>query len=171
MKQLWSSKWKSSIQPRKQRKFRHNAPLHIRHKLVSANLSPAMRREFGRRSMPLRKGDEVEVMRGSFRELRGVVERTDLKACKVYVDKIKIKKVDGSEVLKALEPSNLRITKMGLEDKRRQRALERSPRKERKITKESPRKVEKPEKKEPAKKEKKYVKEKAPEKKETKEEK
>lgn len=162
MKQEWSPKWKSSIQPRKQRKFRINAPIHVRHKFVSANLSPVLRREFGKRSMPIRKGDEVEVMRGGFRKLRGVVERVDLKSRRIYVENVKIKKVDGSEVLKALEPSNLRITKMGLDDKRRQRALERSPRREKKPPKEAKKagkpakeKAEKPgkppEKKEPAK--------------------
>ncbi len=144
MRQAWSPKWKSSIQPRKQRKFRINAPLHVRHKLVSANISPALRDQFGKRSMPVRKGDEVEVMRGSFRRFKGVVDRVDLKRGKIYVEGVKIKKVDGSEVLKALEPSNLRITKMGLDDKRRQRVLERSPRKEKKAKKEPPKKAEKP---------------------------
>lgn len=135
MKQLWSPKWKSSTQPRKQRKFRHNAPLHVRHKLASANLSPALRREFGKRSMPLRKGDEVEVMRGSFRGFKGLVDRVDLKKGRIYVEGVKVKKVDGSEVLRALEHSNLRITKMVLDDKRRQKALERAPRREKKAAK------------------------------------
>ncbi len=152
MKQTWSPKWKSSIQPRKQRKFRHNAPLHVRHKFISANLSPVLRNEYGKRSMPIRKGDEVKVMRGGFKELKGVVDRVDLKRGKIYVENVKIKKVDGSEVLKALEPSNLRITKMGLDDKRRQKALERAPRKEKKpIKKKETRKPEKakPKEKEP----------------------
>ena len=127
MKQAWSPSWKSSKQPRKQRKFRINAPLHARHKFVSANLSPVLRNEYGKRSMPIRKGDEVEAMRGGFKKLKGVVDRVDVKKGKIYVENIKIKKVDGSEVMKALEPSNLRITKMGLDDKMRQKALERAP--------------------------------------------
>jgi len=130
MKQLWSPSWKSSKQPRKQRKFRHNAPIHARHKFVSANLSPVLRNEYGKRSMSIRKGDEVEVMRGGFKKLKGVVDRVDVKKGKIYVENIKIKKVDGSEVLKALEPSNLRITKLDLDDKMRQKVLERAPKKE-----------------------------------------
>lgn len=137
MKQLWSAKWKGSIQPRKQRKFRHNAPLHVRHKFVSANLHPILRKEFGKRSMPLRKGDEVKIMRGSSKKFKGLVDSIDLKRGRVYVEGVKVKKVDGSEVLKPLEPSNLCITKMNLDDKKRQRALERAPRKDKTEKKES----------------------------------
>jgi len=126
MKQEWSAKWKSSVQPRKQRKFRHNAPLHTRHKFMGARLSPEHTRQLGRRSLPVRKGDEVRVMRGSTRGLKGVVERIDLKRSKVYVEGIIVKKVDGSEVMKALKPSNLIITKPNMDDKKRQRILART---------------------------------------------
>ncbi len=142
MKKRWSSKWKKSRQPRKQRKYRINAPLHVRHKFLSANLSPELRKSFGKRSMPLRKGDEVIVMRGSSKDIRGAVERVDMKKCKVYVEGITIKKVDGSEVLKALEPSNLRIVKLKMDDKRRQMVVERAEKKE-KPRKEHPVKKEK----------------------------
>ena len=143
MKQAWSPSWKSSKQPRKQRKFRHNAPIHVRHKFVSANLSPVLRNEYGKRSMPIRKGDEVEVMRGGFKKLKGVVDRVDVKKGKIYMENVKIKKVDGSEVLKALEPSNLRITKLGLDDKMRQKALERAPGRKKKAEKKPEKKEEK----------------------------
>jgi large subunit ribosomal protein L24 len=126
MKQKWSPSWSSSVQPRKQRKFRINAPLHVRRRLVSANLSPVLRNQYGKRSMPIRKGDEVEVMRGGFRKFKGLVDTVDLKKGRIYLEGVKIKKVDGSEVMRALQPSNLRITKLNLDDKRRQSALERS---------------------------------------------
>lgn len=125
MKQKWSRKWKSSRQPRKQRKFRINAPLHVRHKFMAAHLSPDLRRQFGKRSIPVRKGDDVRVMKGGSKGLTGTVERVNLKKEKVYVGGINIKKVDGSEVLIALEPSNLMITKLNLDDKMRQRVFDR----------------------------------------------
>ena len=127
MKQKWSSDWKGSVQPRKQRKYRYNAPLHVRHKLVSANLSEFHRKELGRRSLPVRKGDEIEVMRGSFKGFKGLVERVDLKRLKVYVENMNVKKADGTEVAKAVDPSNLRITKPNLDDKMRIKAIERKP--------------------------------------------
>lgn len=125
MKQEWSRAWSSSSQPRKQRKFRFNAPLHIRHRFLSAHLTEDLRREVGRRSLPVRKGDEVRVMRGSSRGFTGVVDSVDVKELKVYVDGIKVKKVDGSEVLRPLSPSTLLLTKLNLDDKWRKGIIER----------------------------------------------
>lgn len=122
----WSNKWVSSRQPRKQRKYRHNAPLHVRQKFVSAHLSEVLRGRFGKRSLPLRKGDEVKVMRGSDKGFKGKIERIDLKEGKVYIEGLNVKKVDGSEVLKPKDPSNLLITESKMEDKRRQMIVERS---------------------------------------------
>jgi len=121
----WSRKWVSSKQPRKQRKYVYNAPNHIRHKLLSAHLSKELRKQFKRRSLPLRKGDEVEVMNGSFRKTRGLVERVNMKKLKVYVEGVKVKKVDGSQVSRPLRPSNLKIVKLNLTDKLRIKVLER----------------------------------------------
>ena len=64
-----------TVQPRKQRKMRYEAPLHKRQKLVSSPLIKSLREKFNRRSMPVRKGDKVEVMRGEFKGFKGVVER------------------------------------------------------------------------------------------------
>ena len=130
MKQKWSKSWVSSKQPRKQRKYRYNAPLHIRHKFVSAHLSKELIERFNTRSLPLRKGDFVEIMRGEFKGLKGKIEKIDLTKCKVYIENIKVKKVDGSEVKKAIEPSNLRIVRLNLDDKRRQKIFERFAKKE-----------------------------------------
>jgi large subunit ribosomal protein L24 len=122
----WSNKWISSTQPRKQRKYRYNAPLHVRQKFVSAHLSEALRNRFGRRSLPVRKGDEVKVMRGSDSGFKGKIERVDLKRSKIYIEGFNVKKVDGSEVLKPINPSNLLILEPKMDDKRRQMIVERS---------------------------------------------
>ena len=129
MKKEWSRKWVSSKQPRKQRKYVYNAPNHIRHKLLSAHLSKELRKQFGRRSLPLRKGDEVEVMNGTLRKTRGLVERINMKKLKVYVEGIKVKKVDGSQVSRPIQPSNLKITKLNPTDKMRVKVLERKGKK------------------------------------------
>jgi large subunit ribosomal protein L24 len=125
MKQKWSSKWNSSSQPRKQRKYRFNAPLHTRHKLMSVSLSKELRGQLGKRSMHVRKGEEIKIISGSSRKSTGTVSRVDLSSLKVYVEGITAKKVDGSEVQRALEPSNLMITKLNMDDKMRRKALDR----------------------------------------------
>ncbi|MBM3303939.1 MAG: 50S ribosomal protein L24 [Candidatus Aenigmarchaeota archaeon] len=125
MKSEWSSRWKASSQPRKQRKYRFNAPLHVRHRLMSVRLSKELKGQLGKRSLPVRKGDEVRVMSGSGRKTTGAVSRVDLSSLKVYAEGITVKKVDGSEVQRALEPSNLMITKLNMDDKMRRKQLER----------------------------------------------
>ena len=125
MKKKFSSKWSGSKQARKQRKYRRNAPLHVRQKLVSATLSKELRRQYKKRSLPLRKGDEVEVMRGKSRGAKGSIEKVDLSKIRVFVDSVKIKKTDGREVSASLDPSNLRITRLNIDDKRRQSAIQR----------------------------------------------
>jgi len=123
----WSKAWIESKQPRKQRKYRHKAPLHVRHKFVSAHLSPDLRKQFSRRSFPIRKGDGVMITTGKFKGMRGDVTRVDLSRCMVYVEGTNIKKVDGSELARSIDPSNLIITKLNLDDKRRKMAIDRAP--------------------------------------------
>ena len=121
MKKSWSPKWLSSTQPRKQRKFRFNAPLHIQHSFLSAHLSKELRLQYKRRSFPLRKGDEVEIMRGDKAGLRAPV--AEIRKGRAYLEGQLVKKVDGSEVMPPFQPSNLKIVKLHLEDKRRLEAL------------------------------------------------
>ncbi|OGI15372.1 50S ribosomal protein L24 [Candidatus Micrarchaeota archaeon RBG_16_49_10] len=121
----WSKFWKSSKQPRKQRKYRYNAPFHAKRNLLSAHLSKDLRKKYGKRSFPVRKGDEVEIMRGDFKKKKGKISRVNIKTAKVYVDGVTIKKVEGTEVAVPLDPSNLRVTDLELKDKRRVEALNR----------------------------------------------
>lgn len=125
MKKMFSKMWVRSTQPRKQRKYRYNAPLHLRHKMLAAHLSKELRKEYSRRSLPVRKGDDVVVMSGSFRKTRGKVSRVDMKEMKVYIENAKRKKVSGQEVEAAVDPSNVVITKMNLDDSERKKILER----------------------------------------------
>jgi len=114
-----------SKKPRKQRKFLYNAPLHLRRKMISSHLSKELRQQYKRRSLPLRKGDEVKVMRGEFKGVVGKVVKIDTKKYKVYVDTVKKKRSIGTEYLVPLSPSNLMIVKLNLDDKYRMKMLER----------------------------------------------
>lgn len=114
-----------SHKARKQRKMRATAPLHLRHKMMASHLSDQLRSQVKRRSLPLRKGDEVTVMRGKFKGTTGKVAKIDLKDMKAYVDSVKRRKVSGVEVQIALDPSKLMITNPVLDDPRRKLVLER----------------------------------------------
>lgn len=52
---------------RKQRKRHFSAPSSVRRKLMSAPLSKELRQKHNVRSMPIRKDDEVVVMRGHYK--------------------------------------------------------------------------------------------------------
>ena len=103
-----------SKQPRKQRKALFTAPLHKRQKLVSAHLSPELRAEYGVRSLPVRKGDTVRIMRGMMKDVEGKVTEVDLKRLRVFVDGATREKADGSTVNLPIHPSNLMIIKLDL---------------------------------------------------------
>lgn len=115
----FSTSWKASKQPRKQRKYRYNAPLHVRHKFMGAHLSPELRKKYGKRSIPLRKGDTVKVLRGKFKGRTGKINRVDLKNTRVYIQGIDIEKKDGSKTSYPIHPSNLLVTSLELDDKER----------------------------------------------------
>ncbi len=145
MKKNWSPKWVGSTQPRKQRKYRYNAPLHVRRKFISAHLSRELRERYGKRSIPLRKGDEVVVMKGGFKGFTGNIDRIDMSESKVFIDGVKRKKVDGSEIPVPIDPSNVMITKLTLEDKMRQAVFERAlPREKKPEKKQAPAKEKRP---------------------------
>ena len=123
MKKEFSSAWKKSKQPRKQRKYLAKAPIHIRKKLVSANLSKELRKKHNKRNISIRKGDKVKIKRGKFKGKTGKIIRVYLKNTKVTIEGIQTKKQDGSKVNVKLQPSNLQIIELNLEDKKRFKKL------------------------------------------------
>ncbi|MDP2628551.1 MAG: 50S ribosomal protein L24 [Nanoarchaeota archaeon] len=123
MKKKFSTAWKASKQPRKQRKYRANAPLHIKKKFVNVNLSKELRKKYGKRNIGIRKGDVVKVMTGKFKKKQGKVLEVKLKMSKIIVDGMNIKKMDGSNANVKMQPSNLQIVELNLEDKKRIKKL------------------------------------------------
>lgn len=132
MKSTFSTHWLSSKQPRKQRKFLANAPLHTKHKFLNAALSKELRKKHGKRSFPLRKGDEVLVMRGAFKKKKAKVVFVNLKRTKISLENIQRAKKDGTKVNVWFHPSALQIQTLNLDDKKRMSALEKKETKEKK---------------------------------------
>lgn len=121
----FSRNWKSSTKQRKQRKYRFKSPLHIKQKFMYSHLSKDLRKKYGKRNIGLRKGDKVKILIGDFKKHEGKVERIDLKKSRVFVGGAEITKKDGSKKLVPVNPSNLMITELNLDDKLRQNLLER----------------------------------------------
>jgi large subunit ribosomal protein L24 len=113
-----------SKQPRKQRKARYNAPLHLRGKFLSAPLSTELRAKYGTRSARVVLGDTVKLLRGDFAGEEGVVDIVDTGKAKIMVHGVTVTKADGTEVPRPVDPSNVQIVKFNLKDKRREARLE-----------------------------------------------
>ena len=116
---VFSNKWKSSTKPEKQRKYANNAPLHIKGKLLHSHLSKDIHKKYNIRSLRVKAGDAVKILRGQFKGKTAKVERVSLKDTKVYLDKLEVVKQDGSKTKYPIHPSNLLITDLNLNDKRR----------------------------------------------------
>ena len=123
MKQKFSTKWIGSKQPRKQKKYRLAAPLHARHKFVSAGLSKELRVKYGTKSFPVRKGDLVKIFVGKFKGKEGKINDVDLRKRKISIEGIQIQKKDGTKINIYIEPSNVQIKELALEDKERVKSL------------------------------------------------
>jgi len=119
------SGWKASRKARKQQLYRALAPLHLRHKLISANLSKELRKKYNRRNLSLRKGDVVRIMVGKFRNSKGKITEVNCQNLKIYIENIMRKKSDGSNVPIPIDPSNVQIIEPAIQDKKRIKILER----------------------------------------------
>lgn len=119
MKSDYSNHWNASKSPRKQRKYRYNAPLHRRGSFLRAPLSKELRKKYNTRSARVRKNDKVMISRGQFKGKTGTVDVVNLSLNKVFVSGIELKKKDGSKVPYPLDASNIVITAIGSEDERR----------------------------------------------------
>lgn len=114
-----------SKQPKKQRKFLYNAPLHLRQKIMSAPLSEDLRKKYGIKNMPIRTGDKVKIIRGDFKGHEGKVMNVDLRRYRINIEGATQKKVNGTEVFYPIHPSNVMIVELNLEDERREKIIER----------------------------------------------
>lgn len=135
MKKKFSTAWKASSQPRKQRKYVANAPLHLKKKLVSVNLAKPLRTKEGKRNVQIKKGDKVKIMRGKYKGKQGKVLEVSLKYSKIYIENIQVTKMDNSKANVPLRPSNLQIIELTERSKKKVKAEQKETAK--KDTKES----------------------------------
>jgi large subunit ribosomal protein L24 len=119
MNKKFSSAWKGSKQPRKQRKYRYNAPSHIRGSFLNAHLSKELAKKHGIKRIRVRTGDKVKIMRGKFKGKENKVDMINLKKSKVMIVGVEIAKKDGSKSRPLIHASNLLITELNTDDKKR----------------------------------------------------
>merc|ERR1711908_148790 len=109
------------------RKSRHghfSAPSSVRRKIMSAHLNKEQSQKYHVKSMPIRKDDEVIVVRGSNKGREGKVIQVYRKKYVIHIERVTREKSNGSTVNVGIHPSNVMITKLKL-DKDRRAILER----------------------------------------------
>jgi len=93
--------------------------MHEHRNLLNCRLDEFLQEEYGLRSLLVKKGDLVKIMRGQFRDTEGKVVRVDHKNMRVHLDSATVTKSDGKEVNTPIHPSNLMLVKLELDDERK----------------------------------------------------
>ena len=101
-----------------------SAPSNVRRKLMSASLSGDLRKKLGVRSMPIRKDDEVTVVRGTFKGREGKVVEVYRKKWVIHIERLMREKTNGASVPVGIDPSKVVINKLKM-DKDRKSLIER----------------------------------------------
>jgi large subunit ribosomal protein L26e len=108
---------------RKNRKAHFGAHSEARRTLMSASLSKELQAKHGVRSMPIRRDDEVTIVRGSHKTREGKVISCFRKKMIIHVERVSREKAGGAQVPVGIQPSNVVITKLKI-DKDRKLKLE-----------------------------------------------
>merc|ERR1711959_11617 len=100
---------------RKSRKAHFTAPSSERRKLMSAPLSKELRAKYNVRSLPIRKDDEVMIVRGHYHDREGKVTQVYRKKWCIHIERVSRDKANGQTVQIPLHPSKVVITKVKLD--------------------------------------------------------
>jgi len=109
---------------RKSRKAHFGAPSSVRRTIMSAPLSKELREKYNVRSIPIRKDDEVTVVRGSNKGREGKVTSVYRLKYVIHVERLVREKSNGQSMPLGIAASKVVITKLKL-DKDRESILER----------------------------------------------
>ncbi|MCI4332992.1 MAG: 50S ribosomal protein L24 [Thermoplasmata archaeon] len=114
-----------SRQPRRQRKAMYTADHQERRRRMSVPLSRELRARYGRRSLPVRKGDTVRVLSGSYSTVgeERRVAQVNRRDYRLTLDNVTTKTADAKLKPLPIRPSHLVLTKLNLSDPWRRRIL------------------------------------------------
>ncbi|KAL8716839.1 MAG: hypothetical protein Q9225_005865 [Loekoesia sp. 1 TL-2023] len=109
---------------RKSRKAHFSAPSSVRRTIMSAPLSRELRDKHNVRSIPIRKDDEITIVRGTNKGRTGKVTSVYRLKYVIHVERVVREKSNGQSVPLGIHPSKVQITKLK-GDKDRDNILER----------------------------------------------
>lgn len=111
--------------PYKNRLVRRTVPYHHKKAIFNCHLSKDLRNKYKVRTLPVRKDDQVSILRGKFAGLNKRVTTISFKKGKIQLEGVKTTKTDGTEIFHYIDPSNCIITSLGKLDEGRKKILTR----------------------------------------------
>jgi len=90
---------------------------------MASLLDKPLREKYGRRSIEVRKGDEVKVMRGKFAKKLGKVGIVDVTHTRIQIDGLQRAKKGGEKLETWFHPSKVKIVNLYEDDSRRLKNL------------------------------------------------
>ena len=116
---------KVSSSRRVQRKYALGAPSSVKRKLMSCHLAKTLRDQYKLRSLPIKRGDEVKILKGKSKGKSGKVVQVYRKRNCIYVDKVQREKQNGQTVFLPIKPCYCVVEKL-LINKDRSKTIERN---------------------------------------------
>ena len=109
---------------RAQRKLQLSAPSSIKRRLMSCHLNKSLRAQYKIRCLPVKRGDEVKILKGKSRGKTGKVVQVYRKRNVIYVDKINREKQNGQTTFLPIKPCHCILEKI-IANKDRTKTIER----------------------------------------------
>jgi large subunit ribosomal protein L24 len=101
-----------------------NTTKHILDSRICSSLTDDLRKQYGRRSARVVKGDTVKVMRGEYAGIEGKVEKVTTERGTLAIEGVQREKIKGGNVKVQIHASDVTIMSFNLQDKYRQTKLQ-----------------------------------------------
>ena len=108
-----------SKKPSKSRKAFYTMPKHKAVKAIASHLDEKLSKEFSKRSISVRKGDTVRVMRGTDKGKEGKITAVETVKGRIFIEKLMVKKSNGKEKPMPIQPSNVLVIDLDRTDRKR----------------------------------------------------
>jgi large subunit ribosomal protein L24 len=99
-------------------------PKHHLDKMLGAALADELREQYKKRTVRVVKGDSVMVVRGEYKGRGGKVEEVNTERGTLHIEGMQREKIRGGQVKVPIHASNVKITALNLQDKRRSNKLQ-----------------------------------------------
>ena len=103
----------------------YQATFQMRSKQLGSALSKDLSKKYTKRSVRVVEGDSVTILRGEFKGVDGKVAKVSVEKNSVAIEGVKKEKTKGDKFDVYIHTSNLVVTSLNTEDKKRMAKLER----------------------------------------------